>query len=250
MTFTCEFPRSQTLKIGFVCVGLLLSACGKSEPQKGAGPEAASTGAAAANQAPAAAKKANKTPCAPTCSDATHAQACSEEGVASLVDCAANGRRCLRGVCSETLCKPNSLHCFEGQLYKCDETGSNRKLEKNCRDNGVCLEDLKTKVASCIEKCDKKMQRVVLAEYDCQECEYKDVPFCAKTGPETTCSQSVCNDGDITFGAGMGECIRETNGLIVPGSEKKGACENATMTVQYEVCVDGKPEKRTRIDGC
>jgi hypothetical protein len=48
----------------------------------------------------------------------------------------------------------------------------------------------------------------------------------------------------------MSECVRETDGLIVPGSEKKGACENATMTVQYEVCVDGKPEKRSRIDGC
>lgn len=227
----------------------MVVACGKSEPQKTTD-NAASKPAPSAVSQPTAAEKKAKTPCAPTCSDATHAQVCSEDGVASLVDCAAKGRRCLRGVCAETLCKPNALHCHEGQLYKCDETGSNRKLEKACRDNGVCLEDAKTKVASCIQKCDKSLQRVTLAAYECHECEYKDVPFCAKKGGDTACSESVCNDGDITFGAGMSECVRETDGLIVPGSEKKGACEKATMTVEYEVCVDGKPEKRTRIDGC
>lgn len=246
MTSSRPSSRSSISTIFLCCLGLLIPACGKSDPTQ----SAPSPAATATNQPASTEKKANKTPCAPACSDATHAQVCSDDGVASLVDCAAKGRRCLRGVCTEPLCKPNSLHCHEGQLYKCDETGSNRKLEKACRDKGVCLEDAKTKVASCIEKCDKAMQRVTLASYDCHECEYKDVPFCAKTGPETACSESVCNDGDITFGAGMSECHRETDGLIVPGSEKKSACEKATMTVQYEVCVDGKPEKRTRIDGC
>lgn len=246
MTSRCESSRSLLSTLVLGCMALLLPACGKSELTQSAAPPAAPM----ANQTAPAVKKASKTPCAPACSDATHAQVCSDDGVASLVDCAAKDRRCLRGVCAETLCKPNALHCHEGQLYKCDATGSDRKLEKACRDTGVCLEDAKTKVASCIAKCDKSMQRVTLAAYDCHECEYKDVPFCAKTGPETACSESVCNDGDITFGAGMGECHRETDGLIVPGSEKKSACEKATMTVQYEVCVDGKPEKRTRIDGC
>lgn len=255
-TFDWSFPHHGCMSVNMissaralVVVALLSTACGKSESPK-SGENAPAKTAPAAVEPAATPKKAVKTPCAPACSDATHAQVCSEDGVAALVDCAAKGRRCVRGVCAEQLCKPGALHCHEGELYKCDETGSNRKVEKKCRPDGICLTDAKTKVASCIQKCDKALQQVTLASYECEACDFKDVPFCAKTGPETSCSEAVCNGGEISYGAGMSECVRETDGLIVPGSEKKGACENATMTVQYEVCVDGKPEKRSRIDGC
>ncbi len=188
--------------------------------------------------------------CSASCSDATHAKACEDYGKVAVIDCGAQGRRCVNGVCGERICKPNELHCHEGQLQRCDASGSARKLETACRPDGVCLADPKQGGAKCVKSCDKSAENMVLAFYECGECDFKDVPFCAKKGSETACSESLCKGGELTFAAGMLECERQTDGLMVPGSEKRGTCEKGTALVQYEVCVDGKAEKRARVDGC
>lgn len=188
--------------------------------------------------------------CSPTCGDATHAKVCGDDGKPAEVDCGAKGRRCVKGVCAKTLCKPNELHCDQGQVYRCDESGSSRTLVTACRPDGICFKDQKGGPAQCVKSCDKSLSNVVLASYDCAPCDFKNVPFCAETGPETTCSESVCQEGSLSFGVGMFECQRDTDGLTVPGSEKRGACENGRVKVNDEVCVDGKAEARVWVDGC
>lgn len=207
---------------------------------------AATTTTTAASPATAAAQAT----CSASCVDARHAKICGDDGKPSDLDCGAKGRRCVRGVCAERVCKPSELHCDQGQLYRCDESGSSRTLVTACRPDGVCLPDLKGGPAKCVKSCEKSLVNVVLASYDCAACDFKGAPFCAKTGPETTCSESVCQSGELSFGAGISECYRDTDGLIVPGSEERGACEKGAAKVRYEVCVDGKPEPRTRFDGC
>lgn len=188
--------------------------------------------------------------CSPSCTDALHAKVCGDDGKASELDCGKIGRRCVQGVCAQPLCKPKELHCEQGQLYRCDESGSNRTLVAACRPDGICVQEIKGGPPQCVKSCDKSLVNAVLAFYDCAPCDFKDVPFCAKTGPETPCSESVCQSGSLSFGAGMSECYRETDGLLVPGSEKRGTCERGRVKVKYEVCVDGKAESRTRVDGC
>lgn len=209
------------------------------------------TGAATGAGSAAPAAPTASVGCSASCTDALHARVCDDDGKPSDLDCGAKGRRCVRGVCAERLCKPGALHCDQGQLYRCDAAGAARTLEKACRpDNGVCLDDPKKGGAKCIQSCDKSLMNVALATYDCAECDFKGVPFCAKSGSETSCSESLCQNGEIGFGVSMFDCQRDTDGLVVPGSEKKGACEKGLVKVKYDVCVDGKPQPRTRADGC
>lgn len=245
-----------TLAIALFCASCRESAAPSGAKNERGAATAATTAAttaaattAATGGTAAAAKPAKK--CSPSCIDALKAEACGEDGTPAVVDCGARDRRCIRGVCAERLCKPDELHCDQGDLYQCNSVGNARKLVKACRPEGICLADPKKKgAASCVKSCDKSAENMVLATYDCAECDFTGLPFCAKTGPETSCSESLCNGGQLSFGAGMFECARDTDGLVVPGSEKKSPCEGGTARVQYDVCIDGKPVPRLRIDGC
>src|SRR5690349_18069049 len=81
--------------------------------------------------------------CSPSCADARYAEVCGADGRPSRQDCGAKGRRCVRGVCAERLCKPGELHCDQGELYRCDENGSSRALVKACRPDSICMADEK-----------------------------------------------------------------------------------------------------------
>lgn len=190
--------------------------------------------------------------CAPACVDATHARICSPDGKPSTVDCTAEDKRCLRNVCSPRVCKPKSVHCFEGNVYQCDETGASRVLTTPCRPESVCMEDAATHVGACVKSCDKSMSNVALAVYDCEACNWNDADFCAQEGPERGCSEVLCQEGELGFGVSNFTCTRETDGLVVPSTDQRKPCDDKTHTaiVEYEICMSGRHEKRYRVEGC
>src|SRR5262249_5312318 len=69
----------------------------------------------------------------PTCKDDLTVAACKLDGTIETTDCARQKKRCLNGECRPRLCEPNRRHCHEdGNLYKCNATGTARVLVEDC----------------------------------------------------------------------------------------------------------------------
>lgn len=69
-----------------------------------------------------------------TC-EGTRALTCNAFGSAwlsNVVDCAANGKVCLAGVCVVQECTPNSAYCQGGNVYFCNNSGNGGDLLRVC----------------------------------------------------------------------------------------------------------------------
>ena len=147
------------------------------------------------------------------------------------------------------LCEPGKEHCFEGNVYGCDASGLSRTQKTACRPDSVCQVPVGG-TARCSSTCPADANNAVMAFYDCADCDWSKVGFCAETGPEHTCSEVLCQAGELGFGVGLVPCERSTEGLLVPGSEKPGPCEAGKRTVEQQVCAGGQPTARARVDVC
>lgn len=199
----------------------------------------------------------------PSCKDDRFVVTCDERGVLqTLTDCAAHRKRCDRGRCAAPECTPNEPHCFEGDVYRCSADGNTREIVTKCvnvypdgairTEKGLCQE--KNGKPACRETCDLP-DHTIIALRDCGACPWAEVSFCATESPERGCMDWIClPDHQYTAGAVSMPCWRDTDGLVVPGSDKAGPCEGAsaigTRKVTYEVCRDGKASPATRVEPC
>lgn len=225
------------------------SAKADSDPPRKAQSASASvapSGAASSATAPGA-----PAACTPECVDGTHAKTCDAEGRSGVNDCNVKNQRCLRGVCSPRLCEPNKLHCYDSSIYQCNAEGSSRTLQTPCGD-GVCFRKDDKDTAKCVTTCGKDEMNVAYGTYNCEACDWSSADFCAQSGPEHGCSEKLCVGGEFGFGVANFECTRETDGLIVPETDKRGTCDPSKklIPVDYEICVAGKHEKRIRTEAC
>jgi hypothetical protein len=196
----------------------------------------------------------------PTCKDDRFIVACKDDGTVETTDCAAQRRRCLHGTCVDTVCAPGQLHCSNGGLYRCNAAGSGRALVEDCLAmttgdgaRAVCQPDLSP--PACRKTCKSPGgATVVLSQIECGACEWDKAAFCEEESPERACSTITCADSQLSAGATMLPCRRETRGLVVPGSERRGPCagtgEIGSMSITYEVCQDGKPTPASRVAPC
>jgi len=248
------------VRLALVFVALAATHCGKSPPTNPPVASSARTNEAAASvsSAPTQAHAACDPNAVPTCKDDRFIATCKSDGTLETTDCTAQHKRCLNGMCVEPVCEPGKLHCSNGNLYRCNEAGSDRTLVEDCLGkspqggaNSVCQPDLSP--PACRKTCKSPGSApVVLSQYDCGACEWAEVAFCAEESPERACSTVICADNQLGAGATMLPCYRETTGLVVPGSEKRGPCTAAegTMTITYEVCQGGKATPASRTVPC
>ena len=177
-------------------------------------------------------------------------------------------------------CTPKALHCFDGDVYRCSADGASRTLATRCvvdwpdgsldTPKGPCQE--KNGVAACHAECDLPDHTVagdIVALHDCKPCRWEGVPFCATESPERGCFDWVCvpdyeaadgavstpgTPGVLSPGAVSIPCWRDTEGLVVPGSDAPGACEGpgavGARKVAYQVCRGGRATKATRVEPC
>lgn len=202
----------------------------------------------------------------PTCQDERFVATCRDDGtLAPSLDCGAQKKRCDRGRCVDPECRPGALHCFEGDIYRCSADGSDRTLATRCvvtgpdgsldASKGLC--QVKNGTPACRTSCSLPDHSIV-ALRDCGACEWDKATFCATESPERACSDWIClKDGTMGFGAVSIPCFRDTDGLVVPGSDERGACEGpgapgvtASRTVTYAVCRGGQPARATRVEPC
>lgn len=202
----------------------------------------------------------------PTCKDDRSVAVCGDDGsLQTTTDCFAAGKRCLSGTCQSRECTPSALHCFEGNVYRCNASGTGRALLTTCQvpdgtggltvDKGVC--QVRRGVPGCHKDCSEP-DATILALFGCSACEPPPDNFCATEGTHG-CNDRICRhwpDGRSISGpwAAEGPCVRETDGLAVPGSDRRGACEGAgpigTRVISYEVCRGGHAVAATRREPC
>jgi hypothetical protein len=148
----------------------------------------------------------------------------------------------------EPICAAGAAHCFEGNLHRCDATGASRTLVQDCRgEGGVCLAE---GGPACRTSCDPTMMNVVLAVHDCF-CGWEALPFCAEVAKDIGCAKVLCQHGEIGSGFGPYECSRDTDGWVVPSSERAGPCgADGQREVLFEVCANGAPAPGARREAC
>jgi hypothetical protein len=199
----------------------------------------------------------------PTCKDDRVVVGCDDRGgLHTLADCAAQKKRCDRGRCVQPECQPGALHCHDGDVYRCGADGASRTLMTACVkvdpdgslgvDKGLCQEQRGQ--PACRTTCDLP-DHTIVALRDCAACAWDGVPFCATESPERSCMDWIClPDHHFGVGAVAIPCWRDTDGLVVPGSDRPGPCEGASpigaRKIAYETCGGGKPAPATRVEPC
>jgi hypothetical protein len=194
--------------------------------------------------------------------------ACGDDGaLQKTTDCFSQSKRCVSGTCQSRECDPNEVHCHEGNVYKCNATGTARALVTTCQipdgtggmklDKGVC--QVRRGKAACHTDCNEP-DSTILALFGCTVCEPPPDNFCATVGTHG-CNDRICRKWPDSprpsiagpYGA-EGHCRRETDDLAVPGSDQRGACEGTgpigEWVVSYQVCRGGSPVVTTRKEPC
>jgi len=175
------------------------------------------------------------------------AAAPSTRASAEPASTAASGR-----VAIAPVCEPGRIHCDNGDVVRCNAAGSGRVLVESCagRDPTAICESSAGPPA-CRTSCrGEPGATLIMREHDCEPCPWDKVDFCANESPERSCQTDLCTDHELHWGMTLLPCVRETARLVVPGSERRGPCDGgavASMTIDYQVCQDGKakPAKRT-----
>jgi hypothetical protein len=111
---------------------------------------------------------------------------------------------------------------------------------------------------------------VATHEYPNTTCAWDKVSFCATESLERSyfdwtchCDDPVpdprfdrprCKDGFLGVGVVGMPCYRDTDGLVVPGSDRRGACDGegpiGTRAIAYKVCRGGHAVAATRTEPC
>lgn len=202
----------------------------------------------------------------PTCKDDRFVAVCGDDGsLQTTTDCFAQSKRCVSGTCKSRECTPNALHCFEGNVHRCNASGTGRALVTTCQiddglggltlDKGVC--QVRRGVPACHTDCFEP-DSTILALFGCSPCEPPPGDFCAMEGTHG-CNDRICShwpEGRYITGPwpAQGPCRRETDGLAVPGSDRRGACEGTgpigARVISYEVCRGGHAVAATRAEPC
>lgn len=205
--------------------------------------------------------------CAPgslaTCKDDRYVVQCDDKGnLQTKTDCASLNKYCDRGRCAAFECTPNQDHCYNGDIYECSANGLSRTLKKACVEvdsegtmdtpNGLC-QKINGK-PQCHAKC-LLPDHTIVALRDCDKCSWDNVPFCSEESEERGCVDWIClPGGEYTGGAVSIGCVRSTEGLVVPDSEKPGKCEGTgdvgKRVINYEVCEKGKSRAKSRTVPC
>jgi hypothetical protein len=204
----------------------------------------------------------------PTCKDDRFVAVCTDDGaLQTTTDCFAQKKRCVSGTCQSRACTPNALHCFEGNVARCNAAGTDRVLVTTCQiddgvggltvDKGVC--QVRRGVPACHTDCFEP-DSTILALFGCTPCEPPPGDFCATEGRHG-CNDRICrlwpdshNHAISGPWGAEGPCLRETDGLAVPGSDRRGTCEGAgtigERVISYEVCHGGHAVGATRAEPC
>jgi hypothetical protein len=202
----------------------------------------------------------------PACKGDLTVAACKIDGTVETTDCASHKKRCVNGECRPRLCEPNQKHCHEdGNLYQCNATGTGRVLVQDCgassADGGpVTVCQVGVSPPACRDKCKPGPGVDVIAQWGCT-CEWESVPFCSNASDreKSGCELRFCGIQGVApnligYASGQGSCYRDTDGLAVPGSEKRGACagdgEFGVARVDYQVCHGGKAVAAHRSVPC
>ncbi len=201
----------------------------------------------------------------PVCKDDRFVAVCGDDGsLQTTTDCSAEGKQCKDGRCAARECTPNALHCFEGNVHRCNATGTDRTLVTTCQnvdagvltlDKGVC--QVRRGVPGCHTDCSAP-DATILALFNCSPCEPPKDNFCATEGKHG-CEDRICREwpeGKRISGPwpAEGPCYRETDGLAVPGSDRPGACEGegkiGARVVAYQTCSGGRAIAAARKEPC
>ena len=202
----------------------------------------------------------------PTCKGDRFVTVCGDDGSPQTSsDCFGQRKRCVGSTCQSRECTPNALHCFEGNVHRCNAMGTGRALVTACQtaddsgvltlDKGVC--QVRRGVPACHTDCFDP-DATILALFGCSPCEPPPGDFCATKGTHA-CSDRICSqwpDGRSISGpwGAEGPCRRETDGLAVPGSDGRGACEGTApigaRVISYEICREGHAVAATRTEPC
>ena len=128
---------------------------------------------------------------------------CNDEGTALITEktCVAP-QTCADGACAETACVPNTKHCKDGAVWKCDSTGGGSTLSQTCAKGQFCREVDDS--ATCSDQACKAGEKL---------CDGDVATTCAADGSgpkdggvdcsskKQTCYQGACQDTDCTPGA-------------------------------------------------
>ncbi|MFO0615607.1 MAG: hypothetical protein U0414_23640 [Polyangiaceae bacterium] len=200
----------------------------------------------------------------PTCRDGRFLEACTDEGKRETVtDCETLHRRCDQGRCAARVCAPNALECFDADVYRCNADGTARTLVTACvitgadgsldASRGLCQGV--NGVPACSKACNLP-DHTIVAMRDCDTCSWDGIPFCTEEyDGNRGCTDWFCLPGGaMGFGVVSMPCVRDTEGLIVPGSKKTSACEGTgpigSRTITYDTCKGGQPVAATRVEPC
>lgn len=203
----------------------------------------------------------------PTCKDDLTVAACKLDGTVETTDCARQRKRCLNGECRPRLCEPNRKHCHEdGNLYRCNATGTARVLIEDCGantpphlDGPVAVCQAGVSPPACRKKCTPAPGGDIIAMWGCS-CVWDTVPFCSNSSDKdkSGCELRFCGTdfpgGWIGYAVGSGPCGRDTDGLAVPESERRGPCtgdgEFGLAKVDYQACRGGEAVAASRVVPC
>jgi hypothetical protein len=127
---------------------------------------------------------------------------CNDDGTALITEktCVAP-QTCADGACAETSCVPNTKHCKDGSVWKCDSTGGGSTLSQTCAKSQFCREADDS--ATCSDQactageklCDGEVATTCRADGSGPKESGVD---CAET--KQTCYQGACQDNECTPG--------------------------------------------------
>jgi hypothetical protein len=135
---------------------------------------------------------------------------------------------CIAGECQDILCTPGSTSCVEGNVWKCNATGTAQALSSDCKDDEFCAEQGGGAICSptqCVPgavMCDGQVATRCRSDGSAPQAGGKD---CAA-------SSEVCYDGQcLTQGCTPGQKLCQHDDVYL-------CTASGTSTVVFENCAD------------
>jgi hypothetical protein len=134
--------------------------------------------------------------------DGLNVKVCNDDGTAFVTEkTCLSSQTCADGACAETSCVPNTKHCKDGSVWKCDSTGGGSTLSQTCAKSQFCREADDS--ATCSDQACKAGEKLcdgdiaTTCEADGSGPKATGVD-CAAT--KQTCYEGACQDTDCTPG--------------------------------------------------
>lgn len=170
------------------------------------------------------------TPESETCdTNGTHVELCSADGlsVASRTDCEARGEICIAGACQRLACAPDAFICEEGDLYRCNEDGTELELDQ------TCFAD---------ERCDAAEETCIplVCTPGARTCDGDVVATCNNDGSAFTGETTPCKENESCFEGACRPriCVGE---YFCDGDESVLCTDRGTRTEVAERCLPDAP---------